>query len=112
MTVPFRLNVFVTVALFPALLSGANVLQLSEQNFDKYLDGERFVFVMFYAPWHGHCKKILERFHEVGDAFSGREDVIVGKVDAYEEVKLATRFWIDDYPIFRYFIKGSTTEET
>jgi len=56
--------------------------------------------------------KILERFEEVGDAFSERDDVVIAKVNAYEEIKLGTKYWIDEYPAFRYFIKGSVTEET
>ena len=88
-----------------------NVVELNAKNFDALVDGRKFVFVFFYAPWHKHCQKIVQKFDQVGQAFSDRDDIIVGKVNAYEEVKLATRLWVDDYPMFRFFIKGSTTEE-
>ena len=103
--------VVLNFAFIPAL-HGSNVLELTLGNFDKHVDSERFAFVFFYAAWHGDCQTILERLEEVGDTFADREDVVIAKVNAYEEIKLATRFWIDHYPSYRYFIKGSVTEET
>lgn len=94
------------------IVKGSFVVELNLQNFDKYVDGERFVFVFFYAEWQEHCQKILERYEEVANAFYGRDDVVIAKVNAYEEIKLATKYWIDRYPSFRHFIKGSVTEET
>lgn len=91
---------------------GSHVVELTLKNFNKYVDGERFAFVFFYATWHAQCMKIMERYEEVGDAYSERDDVVIAKVNAYEEIKLGTRYWIDEYPSFRYFIKGSVTEET
>lgn len=91
---------------------GSNVVELNAQNFDKQVDGERFVLVFFYAAWHDQCQKILEWYEEVGNAFSPRDDVVIAKVNAYEEMKLGTKYWVDRYPAFRFFIKGSVTEET
>lgn len=93
-------------------LHKSKVKELTLINFDQYVDGERFAFVFFYAPWHDQCQTILDRLEEVGKAFADRDDVVIAKVNAYEEIKLATRFWIDEYPSYRYFIKGSVTEET
>ena len=90
----------------------SHVKELTLYNFDKFVDGERFVFAFFYASWEQRCVEILERYEEVGDAYADRDDVLIAKVNAYEEVKLGTRYWIDEYPSFRYFIKGSITEET
>ncbi|KAM7433799.1 hypothetical protein ABFA07_016019 [Porites harrisoni] len=90
----------------------SHVKELTLYNFDKFVDGERFVFVFFYASWEQRCVEILERYEEVGDTYADRDDVLIAKVNAYEEVKLGTRYWIDEYPSFRYFIKGSITEET
>ena len=104
------LFVFVVNSLL--VVSDSNVAELNLKNFDEYVDGERFVFVFFYAAWHEQCQKILVRYDEVANAFDGRDDVIIAKVNAYEEIKLATKYWVDRYPTFRYFIKGSVTEET
>ena len=103
----------VTILLLSLSLGvkSSNVVELNQKTFDDTVDGTKFSFVFFYAPWHSHSQKILKIFHEVGEAFSDRDDVVIAKVNAYEQVKLATRFWVDDYPMFRFFIKGSKTEE-
>ena len=104
--------IFAIVVNVAFVAQGSHVIELTLYNFAKYVDGERFAFVFFYATWHQQCMDILERYEEVGDAFSERDDVVIAKVNAYEEIKLGTRYWIDQYPSFRYFIKGSVTEET
>lgn len=115
---PAKMNVRCFLAIvvlnfvFITALHNSNVKELTLANFDQYVDGGRFAFVFFYAAWHNQCQTILERLEEVGDVFAERNDVIIAKVNAYEEIKLATRFWIDEYPSYRYFIKGSVTEET
>ena len=111
-----RLNLLAIVFLNTVLTSAkkdSSVKELTLANFDRFVDGKKFAFVFFYAPWHEQCVRLLERYEEVGDTFSSRaDDVVIAKVNAYEEIKLATRYWVDDYPAFRYFIKGSITEET
>ena len=97
---------------FVTALYKSKVKELTLVNFDQYVDGERFAFVFFYAAWHDQCQTILDRLEAVGKAFADRDDVVIAKVNAYVEIKLATRFWIDQYPSYRYFIKGSVTEET
>ncbi|EDO43544.1 predicted protein [Nematostella vectensis] len=88
------------------------IVEFTNENVDEYVDGSKFVFIFFYAPWDDHCQRILQIFDQVADEFADRDDIVVGKSNAYEDVKIATRYWIDRYPMFRYFIKGSTTEET
>lgn len=110
-----RINLLAIVFLNTMLTSAKEdsfVKELTLTNFDQVVDGKKFAFVFFYAPWHEQCVRLLERYEEVGDTFSSREDVVIAKVNAYEEIKLATRYWVDEYPAFRYFIKGSITEET
>ena len=90
---------------------GKDLPELKEANFDNVVNGSNFVFVIFYAPWNELSVKAVKTLEQVSEEI-GNSGVVVAKVNAYDEVKLATRFWIDRWPVFKFFIKGSVTPET
>lgn len=89
------------------------LLQLTQENFDNVVNGRNFVFVIFYASWDEHSINAVRSLQQALDKLDEKgDDLILGKVNAYDEVKLATRFWIDRWPMFKFFLKGSVTPET
>jgi len=58
----------------------------------KYIVGEEFekivkdetkdVFVKYYAPWCGHCKKLAEPWTELATKMAEFPDLVIGKFDA------------------------------
>ena len=90
---------------------GKDLPELKESNFDNVVNGSSFAFIIFYAPWNERCVETTKILQDVSERMN-RSDVILAKVNAYDEVKLATRFWIDRWPMFKFFIKGSVTPET
>ena len=89
---------------------GKDLPELKEANFDDTVNGSSFVFVIFYAPWNKRSVEALKTLEQVSDEIN-KSAIILAKVNAYDEVKLATRFWIDRWPMFKFFIKGSVTPE-
>lgn len=95
-----------------AAVSASNVVDLDMKNFDSFVNGDKHVFVEFYAPWCGHCKSLAPAYEQVGDAFERDSDVVIAKVDADSERDLGSRFEVQGFPTLKYFPKGSTEAES
>jgi len=54
------------------------------KNFEEIVyDKEKDVFVEFYAPWCGHCKKLAPVWDELGEIFEEKApNVVIAKIDA------------------------------
>lgn len=46
------------------------------------LDETKDVMVEFYAPWCGHCKKLVPIYEKLGQKFASNEKVVIAKLDA------------------------------
>lgn len=93
---------------------GASPL-LTEETFDDAIK-EKPYFVMFFAPWCGHCKKLApvwQELHELiggftdakeGDAEAGAAiDVGVARVDCTKQTALCSKHQVTGYPTLKFF---------
>jgi protein disulfide-isomerase-like protein len=101
----------VACVLAAAVCYVAAVKELTPDDFDSVVDGSKHVFVKFYAPWCGHCKRMAPDYDKVGEAFSKASDVVIAKVDADKYKDLGGRFGVKGFPTLKFFPKGSTTPE-
>jgi len=89
---------------------GRHVLELEEGYFDATIAKHPLILVMFYAPWDGNCKQMLPEFEVAAEALEGR--MVLAKIDATIETKLAERFKLDSYPSLHFFKDGMATKYT
>ena len=61
-----------------------DVYVLVGKSFKDVIGKEKDVFVEFYAPWCGHCKRLAPEYEKVGAAFKEVENVVIAKIDATE----------------------------
>lgn len=74
---------------------GSRVLELSDRFLDVRNEGQWFV--MFYAPWCGHCKKLEPVWAHVAQALFNT-NIRVGRVDCTRFTAVAQAFKVNAYP--------------
>merc|ERR1712039_928686 len=80
------------------------VFVLVGSEFENVVGKDKDVFVEFYAPWCGHCKRLAPEYENVGKAFEDVESVVIAKVDATEN---DTPEDIKGFPTLIFYKKGS-----
>ncbi|EEF28509.1 protein disulfide-isomerase 5-2 [Ricinus communis] len=83
------------------------VLELDESNFDLAISSFDFIFVDFYAPWCGHCKRLSPELDAAAPVLSQlKQPIVIAKVNADKYTRLASKFDIDGYPTLKIFMHG------
>ncbi|KAG5486759.1 hypothetical protein LSCM1_08015 [Leishmania martiniquensis] len=101
-------KVFAVVLAFALLASSATaeLVELNPENFDAIVkDSSKNVFVMFYAPWCGHCNSMKPAWLELADLFPASGDVVIARVDASTHRGIAKEFGISGFPTLKFFSK-------
>jgi protein disulfide isomerase len=79
------------------------------KSIDKYTDGSKNAFVLFYAPWCGHCKKLHPDFEKMAKELE-EEDVIIGKIDATANDFDRVKFTVEGFPTLYFIPAGGQPE--
>mmetsp|Transcript_12716 Transcript_12716/g.25271 ORF Transcript_12716/g.25271 Transcript_12716/m.25271 type:complete len:217 (+) Transcript_12716:47-697(+) len=73
-----------TIVALAATAAQATVL--TADNWEAETGGKT-VFVKFFAPWCGHCKKLKPDWDKLIDAFDGHKTALIGDVDCTADGK-------------------------
>jgi len=88
------------------------VTVLTPDNFDAIvLDTTKDVFVEFYAPWCGHCKRLTPVWEKLAGAYKTEPGVVVASVDADAHKDLGAKHGVSGFPTLIYFSKSDKTGE-
>jgi len=76
------------------------------KNFDELVtNSDKDVLVEFYAPWCGHCKKLVPVYDELGEKMAD-EDVEIVKMDATAN-DVPSAFEVRGFPTIFWVAKGA-----
>lgn len=80
----------------------------SSDNFHEELS-KKNNFVMFYAPWCGHCQRLGPTWEQLAEMLNeGDSNIRIGKVDCTVENRICSDQDITGYPTLKFFKKGQT----
>nr|GEV33553.1 protein disulfide isomerase-like 1-4 [Tanacetum cinerariifolium] len=83
----------------------SHVVALNNTNFDEFISQNKYVMVMFYATWCGHCQALKPEYAAAATELK-EEGVVLAKVDAGEESDLAQKWNVEGYPTVVFFLHG------
>ncbi|KAG2444788.1 hypothetical protein HXX76_001531 [Chlamydomonas incerta] len=94
-----------------------NVHDLTPDNFDKIVNGAKHVLVEFYAPWCGHCKRMVPEYKRLGELVAAdpklKNRVVVAKVNADAHRSIGDKFDVRGFPTIKFFPAGKpATKDT
>lgn len=88
--------------VFLGLVAAVNGVELTPDNWDEVTAGKT-VFLKFFAPWCGHCKKLKPDWDKLMDKFADSATQLVGDVDCTAEGKpLCDANGVRGYPTLKW----------
>src|SRR3982751_2950450 len=76
------------------------VVELTKENFEQVITGNKTVVVDYWAPWCGPCRGFAPVFEKVSEQ---HPDVIFAKVNTEDEQEIAAHFQIRSIPTLMVF---------
>jgi thioredoxin len=75
-------------------------VELTKENFEQVVTGDKMVIVDFWAPWCGPCKGFAPVFEAASEKHA---DIVFAKVNTDEEQEIAGHFHIRSIPTLMVF---------
>eukprot|EP00122_Pirum_gemmata_P021266 Pgem_evm1s19821 len=95
---------FTTAAFaFAAITSYAGAVELNNDNWDELTAGKT-VFIKFFAPWCGHCKKMKPDWDALMETYADNEKILVADVDCTSDggKDLCSTAGVKGYPTIKH----------
>jgi protein disulfide-isomerase A1 len=83
----------------------SEVLELTDETITDAIANNKNIFVEFYAPWCGHCKRLIPDY-EILASFFKDSDVVIAKIDASTHAQAASTYEVRGFPTLKLFING------
>ncbi|KAK3580221.1 hypothetical protein CHS0354_012748 [Potamilus streckersoni] len=80
-----------------------NSVLYTQENFEENIKAKKH-FVMFFAPWCGHCKRLAPTWEDLAKLYNTEDsDVTIAKVDCTVDTKVCVDQQVRGYPTVKFF---------
>ncbi|ANQ06922.1 Protein disulfide-isomerase [Plasmodium coatneyi] len=87
-------------------LFNEHITTIHDGELNNFITKNDVVLVMFFAPWCGHCKRLIPEYNEAANMLAEKKSEIkLASVDATTENALAQEYGITGYPTMIMFNK-------
>ena len=83
---------------------------LDKDSFEPFIEENPYVFVKFFAPWCGHCRKMAPEFSKLAERMHEEGGVPIAKLDVTKARSIGNRYDIKGFPTLILFKNGVPVE--
>jgi len=91
------------------MADSANVVEVTDQNFQEVVGGADLSMVDFWAVWCGPCRIVAPFVEQLADEYAGQ--VTVGKLDVDNNPRTATQYNVRSIPTILFFKEGKVVDQ-
>lgn len=84
-------------------------VQITNENFETYRNGELPLVVDLWAAWCGPCRMVAPIISELAQEYDGK--VVIGKCDVEENDDVASEFGVRNIPTILFFKGGQLVDK-
>ena len=106
------IGLLVILAATGLVSAATDVLTITDASYDEHMKNNEFLFVKFYAPWCGHCKRLAPDWEKAATALKEKgSKARIADVDCTVEKTSASKNSIQGYPTLKLFKNGVEVEK-
>ena len=106
------IGLLVILASTGLISADSDVLTITDATYDEAMANNEFLFVKFYAPWCGHCKRLAPDWEKAATALKEKgSKARIADVDCTVEKTSASKNSVQGYPTLKLFKNGVEVEK-